>query len=87
MRSAFLEAMAIFITTTFAIIAALAWNAAILAVFMVVFGTTTGIASLLSYAIIVTVIGVLATYWIGKAIQRAKGKEEAQEEERLRKAS
>lgn len=84
MRSAFLEAMAGFITAAFAFVAALAWNNAILAIFQAVFGTATGVAQLLTYAIIITIVAVLASYWVGRALQRAK-EAELQTEERLRK--
>ncbi len=85
MRSALLEAMMAFITAAFAFVAALAWNNAILAIFKAVFGTATGVASLLTYAVIVTIIAVLATYWVGTAFQRAKSAEQTSEE-RMRKA-
>lgn len=86
MRSPLLEAMAGFITAAFAFVAALAWNNAILAIFEEVFGTATGVAQLLIYAVIVTAVAVLATYWIGKAVQRAKLDEQAPPE-RMRKVS
>jgi hypothetical protein len=39
-----------------------------------VFGTSEGIGSMLTYAIVVTIIAVLVTIWIGKASERAKSK-------------
>jgi membrane protein implicated in regulation of membrane protease activity len=86
MRSALLEALAGFITAAFAFAAALAWNNVILVFFQQVFGTATGLAQLLTYAILVTVVAVLATYWVGKALQRARESEQASEE-RMRKVS
>ncbi|HEY3374720.1 MAG TPA: DUF5654 family protein [Candidatus Aquicultor sp.] len=85
MRSQILEAMATFITAAFAFVAALAWNNAILAIFKAVFGTATGVTSLLTYAVIVTIVAVLATLWVGRALQRAKEAEQSPEE-RTRKA-
>jgi len=68
MRNEVLEKIAELITAAFGLIAALAWN--------------TAISSLVEkyvpgggpwvYAIIVTILAVVASVWIGKAVARAK---------------
>lgn len=67
-RSEILKQLSIFITGAFAFIAALAWNNAIQAFFTVVFGTPHELSALFSYAIMITIIAIVATIWIGKII-------------------
>ena len=67
--------MATLVTTAFALIAALAWQAAITVIFTEVLGTATSIPATLSYAIIVTIIAVLATIWIARVAAKATGEE------------
>lgn len=67
-----IEKIAALITAAFGLVAALAWNGAILAIFKAIFGTAESIPAMLSYAIIVTIIAVIATIWIGRAAARAK---------------
>ncbi|WP_298670240.1 DUF5654 family protein [uncultured Methanofollis sp.] len=65
------------ITAAFGLVAALAWNGAIQALFVQAFGTTESLAAQFSYAIIVTVIAVLATIWIARlAAQAGREKKE-----------
>jgi hypothetical protein len=61
MKSEVIEKIAALITAAFGLVAALAWNGAIQAIFKQVFGTSEGIAPMLTYAIIVTIIAVIAT--------------------------
>jgi len=72
MRSEVIEKLAALITAAFGLIAALAWNGAIKAIFLKVFGESEGLGPMLVYAIIVTVIAVIATIWIGKTAEKAK---------------
>ena len=72
MKSEVIEKIAALITAAFGLVAALAWNGAIKAIFLRVFGTSEGIGPMLSYAILVTIIAVLATIWIGKVAERSK---------------
>ena len=72
MKAEVIEKMAVLITTSFALVAALAWNGAIQAVFIEVFGTAEGVGPMLVYAIVVTVIAIFATLWIGKLSEKAK---------------
>jgi len=61
-----IEKLAALITAAFGLVAALAWNDTIKAIFKAVFGTSDGIGPMLIYAIIVTIIAVAVTIWIGK---------------------
>jgi multisubunit Na+/H+ antiporter MnhF subunit len=71
-----IDKVAALITAAFGLIAALAWNTAIQAIFIAVFGVQSSIAAMLSYAIIVTIIAVIATIWIGRVAERSKGEEQ-----------
>jgi hypothetical protein len=74
-KAEYIRVMATLITTAFALIAALAWQAAIQAIFVSVLGTATSIPATLSYAIIVTIIAVLASVWIARVASRAASEE------------
>jgi hypothetical protein len=67
------EKIAALLTAAFGLVAALAWNGAIQAIFVAVFGEAGNIAAMLGYAIVVTVIAVLVTIWIGRVAEKAKG--------------
>jgi hypothetical protein len=67
--------MAGLITTAFAFIAGLAWNQAIQSIFIYFLGTPNSIAANLSYAIIITVVAVIATVYIAGAASKAAGEE------------
>lgn len=84
MKKDVMEKLAALITAAFGLVAALAWNDAIKALFrgpckiLGVANPDAGALCALStggpwvYAIVVTIIAVLATIWIGKVAQRAK---------------
>ena len=72
MKVEVIEKIAALITAAFGLIAALAWNDAIKAIFKQVFGSADAIVPMVTYAVIVTVIAVLATIWIGKVADNAK---------------
>jgi hypothetical protein len=74
MKSEVIEKIAALVTAAFGLVAALAWNGAIQAIFKKVFGTAEGIGAMLTYAIVVTIIAVLVTIWIGRVSERAKSK-------------
>jgi hypothetical protein len=59
-------------TAAFGLVAALAWNGAILAIFKEVFGTAESIPAMLTYAITVTIIAVVVTIWISRAAAKIK---------------
>lgn len=75
MKSEVIEKIAVLITTAFGLVAALAWNGAIQAIFKQVFGTAEGIVPMLTYAVVVTVIAVIVTVQVGKSTAKAQKKE------------
>ena len=72
MKKEVIEKLAALLTAAFGLVAALAWNDTIKAIFKVVFGTPDTIWAMLTYSIIVTVIAVIAAIWIGKVAAKAK---------------
>ena len=79
MKKDLIEKFAALITAAFGLIAALAWNDAIKALFKGPCGTegAGGLCALSNggpwvYAIIVTILAVIATMWISKAAEKAK---------------
>lgn len=74
-RTEYLKVTAGLVTTAFAFIAGLAWNAAIQSIFITVLGTPNSIPANLAYAIIITVIAVIATVWIARATSKVAGEE------------
>jgi hypothetical protein len=74
-RAEYLKVTAGLVTTAFAFIAGLAWNSAIQSIFISVLGTPNSIPANLAYAIIITIIAVIATVWIARAASKAAGEE------------
>lgn len=79
MKAEVVEKLASLITAAFGLVAALAWNDAIRALFVGPCGAeNAGALCFLSsggpwiYAVIVTIIAVVAAIWIGKVAQKAK---------------
>jgi hypothetical protein len=79
MKKDVIEKMAALITAAFGLVAALAWNDAIKALFVGPCGSENAgtLCSLSSggpwiYAVIVTVVAVIITIWIGKISEKAK---------------
>ena len=72
MEAEVIEKLAALITAAFGLVAALAWNDAIKAIFAAVFGATQTIVAMLVYAVVVTIIAVYATIKIGKIAEEAK---------------
>ena len=75
MKSEILDKLAALITAAFGLVAALAWNGAIRAIFEKVFGSADNIAAMLVYAVIVTLIAVFVTIWVARAVKKAKNEE------------
>ena len=73
MKNEVIDKLASLITAAFGLVAALAWNGAIRAIFEAVFGSADNITAMLIYAVLVTIIAVLVTIWIASATKRAKG--------------
>ena len=72
MKKEVVDKLAALITAAFGLVAALAWNGAIQAIFKQVFGASDTVAAMLVYAVVVTIIAVIATIWIGNVSQKAK---------------
>jgi len=62
------QTIATLMTTAFGLIAALAWNEAIKAIITEFFGKGGGITGLIVYAVLITIIAVVATLIIGWAL-------------------
>ncbi|MGC9435976.1 MAG: DUF5654 family protein [Methanomicrobiales archaeon] len=61
-----MEKLTALITVAFGLVAALAWNSAIQKIFQQYFGTADQVSAMVGYAVLVTIIAVLATVWIGR---------------------
>ena len=72
MKIEVIEKIAALITAAFGLVAALAWNDAIKAIFAVLFGEQGTLIAMIIYAVIVTTLAVLATVWIGRVSEKAK---------------
>ena len=60
--------VATLVTTAFGLIAALAWNDAIKAIIAQFFKAGNGVTGLIIYAVLITIIAVIATLLIARAI-------------------
>jgi hypothetical protein len=67
-----MDKIAALVTAAFGLVAALAWNDAIKAVFKEVFGTADAVGPMLIYAIIITIFAVILTVTVAKAASKAK---------------
>ena len=67
-----LDKMAALITAAFGLVAALAWNEAIKAIFREIFGEADAIGPLLIYAIVVTIAAVILTILVAMQLAKAK---------------
>ncbi len=67
-----LDKIAALVTAAFGLVAALAWNEAIKAIFKEIFGTADAIAPMLIYAIVVTIAAVILTIVVARAASNAK---------------
>ena len=72
MKTEVIEKLSALITAAFGLVAALAWNSAIQKIFTQVFGEQSSLAAMLFYAVIVTIVAVIATVYVGRATERAK---------------
>lgn len=77
MSSEVLEKIIELMTAAFGLVAALAWNAAIQALFIAVFGEAGNLVAKFFYAVVVTVIVVLVTIRLGRLAERVKQEEES----------
>ena len=67
-----LDKMAALITAAFGLVAALAWNDAVKAIFKEVFGAPDAVGPMLVYAILVTNVAVILTLAVARATSKAK---------------
>jgi ABC-type multidrug transport system fused ATPase/permease subunit len=72
LKQEILDKIAALITAAFGLVAALAWNDAIKAVFKEIFGKADAVGPMLIYAIIVTIIAVILTIIVARAAAKAK---------------
>jgi uncharacterized membrane protein (DUF485 family) len=70
LRTNFLTQVTILMTSAFGFVAALAWNNAIQASFTAIFGASTHISVLFGYAVLVTIVGIIATFYISHISER-----------------
>ena len=64
------EKIAVLLTTAFGLVAALAWNGVIRAIFVKIFGTADTVVGMLTYAVVVTIIVVIVTVIIARSIAK-----------------
>lgn len=76
MRQDVIKAVAALITAAFGLVAALAWNTAIQEIFRLAFGEQSGVVAMLAYAVVVTIIAVFMTIWIGRIAAKSDVKDE-----------
>ena len=76
MQKEVIQKLAALITAAFGLVAALAWNSAMQEIFRTFFGEDSGLWAMISYAVIVTIIAVFATLWIGKVSSKFEGQPE-----------
>mgnify|MGYP003287595271 CR=1 FL=1 len=76
MKQDVIKQLAALITAAFGLVAALAWNTAIQEIFRLAFGEASGVWAMISYAIVVTIIAVFATLWIGRVAAKSGVRDE-----------
>ena len=77
MTAEVLDKFSTLITTALGLVAALAWNTAIQTLFTTIFGEAGGaLVGQFFYAILVTIVVIAATIYVGRAAERAKKAEE-----------
>ena len=72
MKTEVIEKMATLVTASFGLVAALAWNNTVTTIFKDLFGEQSSISAMLMYAVVVTLIAVAATVYVGKVAEKAK---------------
>lgn len=76
LRFELLKTMISLATAGFGLVAALAWNDAIQSVIKELFPEGSGVLSKLIYAVVITSLAVLITYFLGKMIQETSIQED-----------
>lgn len=72
MKILIVDKMSALITAAFGLVAALAWNEAIKAIFREIFGTADSVVPLLIYAITVTIAAVILTILVARSLSKMK---------------
>ena len=72
MKIMIVDKMSALITAAFGLVAALAWNEAIKAIFKEIFGSSDSVVPLLIYAIVVTVAAVVLTILVARSLSKMK---------------
>lgn len=72
-----IDKIAALVTAAFGLVAALAWNGAIQELFALIFGEQGTLVAMFVYAVVVTIIAVIAVILIGRAAAKAKAEDEA----------
>jgi len=72
MKKQVVEKLAALITAAFGLVAALAWNTAIQAIFKSIFGEASSVAAMITYALVVTLIAVWVTVKVGNLSEKTK---------------
>ena len=85
MKLEVIEKLNTLVATAFGLVAALAWNDTIKAIFAKVLEQPNTITAMIIYSITVTIITVVATIHLGKAAKKAKDKLGIKEEEKPKK--
>jgi len=67
MKKEMIEKFAALVTAAFGLVAALAWNDTIKAIFTQVFGEQSNVIAMIVYAVVVTIIAVVVVYYVSKA--------------------
>ncbi len=66
LRKEFFKQTTILVTTTFGLVAALAWNGAIQSLFKDIFGTASDTVAMFGYAILITIIAVITIFYFSR---------------------
>lgn len=72
MKKIVIEKISALMAAAFGLVAALAWNDAIKEIFAKIFGEQSNITAMLVYAVLVTIIAVIAIIYIGKIEAKTK---------------
>ena len=72
MKKEVIEKMAALTIAAFGLVAALAWNDTIKAIFRSIFGAQESVPAMLTYAGIVTIMAVVFTIMIGRTAEKLK---------------
>ncbi len=74
MKILIVDKMSALITAAFGLVAALAWNEAIKAIFKEIFGTAEAILPMVIYAVVVTIAAVILTIIVARSLSKMKSK-------------